>query len=408
MASASAAAVNLPYGSNMALDQTSDSNTVIDLTVDTSDSEQSSVMNKDTTKDGSETINTKGKKGLISVVPSGPGMTADISDSELSSAMEMETTEDEMEKPKATGSMRQGFASLTRESHTTCPAPGVPKETITVAGATGSSERKRKVSETTNQHFPTRARRNAISPLTPQPLRVPRPPGKDGISILLNAATVPNPSPPSEDGITLILRAAALMERALIPCTSDRCPITHPHGEGLYQHPTPVPNSELANIHFAPGMPPPHVVQAFNNLVGNPVNFQDANIKARFFAYHTAPCRESEHLKKALTSKCNSQYCGVEGKVHLKGIYLHEGFDASHSLAAQTHRIFGISSPPPKIWEAALRLEKGEWMEGDRDAVDDFCAFHGWFEAGTDGLKELKIWQNERRKARNYNQRKGF
>lgn len=271
------------------------------------------------------------------------------SDSELSSVMSVDTTEDENEELKTAGSAghRRGAIS----------------------------------------HSPARI-----------PIGATTPPPEDGISMLLRAAPLV-PDPPAEDGIAMILRAAVLVERTLIPCTSERCPIPHPHGEGLYQHVGPVPNSQLANVFFAPSIPPPAVVEAFNNIAGLP-SWRDLNIKDGFFENHILPCRPSKHLSKQLKAKCNSVHCGVEEISHQKGVYLHDDLDASHSLARQVHHIFGISNPPPKVWEAALRLEKGEATMVDRDLVDDFSAHHGRFEDGTEGVKEFKEWQKERRQVR--------
>ncbi|KAL8725623.1 MAG: hypothetical protein Q9181_006344 [Wetmoreana brouardii] len=224
------------------------------------------------------------------------------------------------------------------------------------------------------------------------------PPSEDGISMLLSAAPLV-PGPPAEDGISLLLRVAALMERNKVPCQSDRCPVSYPHGEGLYRHPNEVANSELANIFFAPSVPPPSVVEAFNNIAGMP-SWGDLHIKDGFFECHTAPCWPSKHLKKMLKQQCKSSHCGISEQTHKRGIYLHNSLDPSHALARQVHHIFGLSNPPTQIWDAALRLENGTEMADDRDLVDDFTAHHGRLDDDSPAAKDFKAWQKERRNVR--------
>ncbi|KAL8685857.1 MAG: hypothetical protein Q9224_005642, partial [Gallowayella concinna] len=126
----------------------------------------------------------------------------------------------------------------------------------------------------------------------------------------------------NEEAFTRLLRAAILREQNDIPCTSPNCPVTHPHGEGLYLYEGEVPNSGWAKVYFAPSIPPPAVVEAFNKIDGLP-SWDDLNIKDRFFQYHTVPCRPSKHLNKVGKRPCTSQHCGVE-EPHQTGLYLHD------------------------------------------------------------------------------------
>ncbi|KAI4237948.1 MAG: hypothetical protein LQ352_007905, partial [Teloschistes flavicans] len=369
MASASSAHLTLTPGLNTVADSTSNSNAVIDLTADTSDSDLPSVMDMDMdlTEEETEKPQATGMKALSPVDPLVFDFTnADTSDSELSPAMDMDTTEDEMEMPKAKAPIKQGFACFTRGNHVSPRRPrlyvppkdpvrntdetetekegeeetvlpsveeatgsslsppkrgnpvhqpsGVTKSSVTETDSTEDEEETSEIETPTKQYFSTPYRRNAISAPSPQSPNALPPPTEKGISMSIRAAAlVADPNRQIEDGPSLLLRAAALMERSTIRCTSSKCPITHPHGEGLYRHPFPVPNSELANLYFAPSIPPPHVVAAFNTAfkktTATPASCLD--VKAAFFDHHTSPCRPSKHLVKVGKLHCKSQHCGL-------------------------------------------------------------------------------------------------
>ncbi|KAL9009319.1 MAG: hypothetical protein Q9173_005641 [Seirophora scorigena] len=219
------------------------------------------------------------------------------------------------------------------------------------------------------------------------------------------AASVPRSAAPASSsqqpahGILLLLKAAALLEHNETPCTSPACPISEPHGCGLYRHPQPVPESALANAYFAPSIPPPIVVAAFNAAAQDKHSLADLRTKDVFFAEHTAPCRPSKHLDKTRKPQCRSERCGVaQGGMlhHKKGAYLHLGLDANSHLAAKVGWCFGVSNPPPEVWEAALRCKDGVDIEGDQELVDDFSAHHVRFAHGHSGVDAFREWQKER------------
>ncbi|KAL8733196.1 MAG: hypothetical protein Q9166_002213 [cf. Caloplaca sp. 2 TL-2023] len=209
-------------------------------------------------------------------------------------------------------------------------------------------------------------------------------------------------SPEKKEKFSKLIQAAIWVEQNDIPCTSPNCPVGHPHGEGLYRYEGEVPNSDLANVYFAPSIPPPAVVEAFNKINGRP-SWQDLVIKDRFFDYHTVPCRPSKHLDKVGKLQCKSKNCGVESQPHQKGLYLDLGFDASLVTMRNTNHIFGISNPPPKVWDAAVRMKNGNGTERDHELVHDFSAHHTrWedgdriqWEGGLIPAREFKKWQKE-------------
>ncbi|KAL8799290.1 MAG: hypothetical protein Q9182_005994 [Xanthomendoza sp. 2 TL-2023] len=237
------------------------------------------------------------------------------------------------------------------------------------------------------------------APLPPagrSPTQLTEMPPDSSIQAVLNRANDQN-----QVGFDRLLQAMILREQNDIPCTSPNCPVTHLHGEGLYLYEGEVPNSGLANAYFAPSIPPPAVVEAFNKINGLP-SWGDLDTKDRFYEYHTVACRPSKHLGKVGKRQCKSQDCGVE-EPHKTGLYLHDDHDASLFMQRHTNHIFGISNPPPKVWDAALRVKDGNGTERDHELVHDFSAHHSrWgkdhvvsWDGGSIDTKRFKAFQKE-------------
>ncbi|KAL8655994.1 MAG: hypothetical protein Q9226_002832 [Calogaya cf. arnoldii] len=198
--------------------------------------------------------------------------------------------------------------------------------------------------------------------------------------------------------LNMLAEAARLAEQNNIPCTSPNCPVDHPHGEGLYRFEGEVPNSELANQYFSPSVPPPVVVKAFNAL--DLPTLKDHGLQNRVFEYHTRPCRPSKHFQLMRRYQCHSKICGVDWQPHNEGVYLHDGVDASIHQARRSHHVFGISNPPPAIWDSFFRVQDGNATDRDRERVDDFNAHHVDFIPGDARRPGLHKWQKERRNER--------
>ncbi|KAL9601596.1 MAG: hypothetical protein Q9219_002430 [cf. Caloplaca sp. 3 TL-2023] len=202
----------------------------------------------------------------------------------------------------------------------------------------------------------------------------------------------------SDDPLVMLYKAAVLLGRNEIPCNAFGCPIKGPHGEGLYLHPKEVPNSKQANAFFFPSIPPPSVVEAYNKVRSKPPS-ADLDVGRKFYDYHTAPCHPSKHLVKVGKFRCRSKNCGVQGP-HQKGAYLHHGLDASLNQAQRVKYIFGISNPPPEIWDAAVRGQDGVGSKSDDDLVEDFMAHHVRLEKGATDVEEFKEMQKQRKAKR--------
>ena len=65
-----------------------------------------------------------------------------------------------------------------------------------------------------------------------------------------------------------------------------------------------------------------------------------------------------------------------------------------------SHHVFGISNPPPAVWDSLFRVQDGVATDRDHERVDDFNAHHVDFIPGDTRRPGLHIWQKERRKER--------
>ncbi|KAL8671316.1 MAG: hypothetical protein Q9168_004177 [Polycauliona sp. 1 TL-2023] len=221
------------------------------------------------------------------------------------------------------------------------------------------------------------------------------------VPVAPNAPVIKAPTSSGDDSaharrrIGMALPLARVLHLTDVPCTSPECPIKGPHGEGPYLYPVEVPNSDLANVHFAPSIPPPAVVNAFNS---DRPGSEGEDIQRAFHKHHVAPCKPSKHLGGAVgTLACTSEICGVE-EPHKKGAYLHEGLDPSISQMRRSDYAFGISNPPPEIWEAWFRIMDNTGTEYDAERFSDFSAHHAHFtadEKSAEDLAEFRIWQEE-------------
>ena len=65
--------------------------------------------------------------------------------------------------------------------------------------------------------------------------------------------------------------------------------------------------------------------------------------------------------------------------MHVKGPYFHEGKMPSHEMTTRTDHFFGVSNPPPHVWDSLLRMqsENGEEeLDGDKELVEEFVENH--------------------------------
>ncbi|MCJ1464541.1 hypothetical protein MMC07_003154 [Pseudocyphellaria aurata] len=71
---------------------------------------------------------------------------------------------------------------------------------------------------------------------------------------------------------------------------------------------------------------------------------------------------------EGLFERCTSPLCPVP-TLHDRGLYLHEG------RLPRRYR-FGMSNPPPEVWEMVDRLQEGIEQPGDQEVVDAFSRNH--------------------------------
>ncbi|MCJ1423855.1 hypothetical protein MMC29_001740 [Sticta canariensis] len=98
---------------------------------------------------------------------------------------------------------------------------------------------------------------------------------------------------------------------------------------------------------------------------GDAMRWMEAN------AAEAAP-DESEELRM-IYDRCTSPSCPVPPTIpHERGIYLHDG-EFNGELREYP---FGLSNPPPAVWQMVHRLEAGTGQPGDQEAVDSFTRNH--------------------------------
>ena len=165
-------------------------------------------------------------------------------------------------------------------------------------------------------------------------------------------------------------------------CTAPDCPVVGIHAQGLYLWEGEKPKNFIREI-FGPSNPPPRVAAAFE-LSENPVPgicpLEQKKLWESFYNYHTRPVESNQLLDYTARTKCKSQDCPLQDLVgyHRDGAYFHE--KRQHYVWTET---FGWANPPPEIWKARERQERGEGieedLEQDREAVETFATLHGLF-----------------------------
>ena len=101
-----------------------------------------------------------------------------------------------------------------------------------------------------------------------------------------------------------------------------------------------------------------------DNEAGDTMEWLEAN------AAEAAP-DESQGLR-IVYDPCTSPSCPVGTIRHESGLYLHDG---KINEEVQDYP-FGLSNPPPAVWQMVHRLEAGTEQPGDQESVDSFTRNH--------------------------------
>ena len=165
-------------------------------------------------------------------------------------------------------------------------------------------------------------------------------------------------------------------------CTASDCPVIEVHAQGIYLWEGEPPKGFIDEI-FGPSNPPPRVAAAYE-LAENPVPGicprEQRKLWESFRKYHTIPVEPNQLLEYTARTKCKSETCPLQDLLehHRDGAYFHE--KRQHWTFTPT---FGWANPPPEIWEALERQERGEGteedLEQDREVVEAFASHHGLF-----------------------------
>ncbi|KAL8741751.1 MAG: hypothetical protein Q9190_005675 [Brigantiaea leucoxantha] len=199
-----------------------------------------------------------------------------------------------------------------------------------------------------------------------------------------------------KDNLDMLLTAAVEMEQNKITCSTPDCPVGEPHGEGLYLFKGEVLFSSAANKYFAPSLPPPEVVAAFNRYAATAddrrlYRQENYRIIQAFHTSHTVPCYPSENLDLVGYQPCVGKGCGIPNSIHHKqGAYFHNDRDPSLSFLRAAGNYFGYSNPPPEIWTAAFRMLQRKATKEDLELVSSFYDHHAHFGLAKKPRKQRK------------------
>ena len=172
-------------------------------------------------------------------------------------------------------------------------------------------------------------------------------------------------------------------------CVALDCPIVHIHSQGIYLWQGEPPSPGLIKDIFGPSNPPPRVSAAYE-LAENPVPgiepHEQAKLWEGFHRHHTRPVQPNQLAEFTSRTQCKSGTCPLQA-THREGAYFHGR--RQHYVYTST---FGYANPPPIIWEAHERQERGEGTEEerqrDRDVVEAFASHHGLFHGAKSPSKE--------------------
>ena len=129
--------------------------------------------------------------------------------------------------------------------------------------------------------------------------------------------------------------------------TSLLRPIAHAHNSGIYPHSSGTDSIPISKGIFAPCVPPPDVLAAYERCIRNEGTRTDVEIWAKFHEVH------HEILLKYTDPRAQ--------------VWKHP---------------FELFNPPRKAWEAYERLKLGIGNSGDRELVDMFAAKKAYYGEG--------------------------
>ena len=160
-------------------------------------------------------------------------------------------------------------------------------------------------------------------------------------------------------------------------CISHFCPISFPHDRGLYLYPFPVALKAESRRIFAPSVPSPDILAAYERCITFDGTRTDAEMWVAFHEVHVEPLLgdiNAAWVAPLPTRQRNDDFdFGEDGGL--------AGAEADGKAESSRHP-FGVLNPPDEVWEAHRRIVWGAGVLKDQMLVDEFAVKNTYYGTG--------------------------
>ena len=160
-------------------------------------------------------------------------------------------------------------------------------------------------------------------------------------------------------------------------CISHFCPISFPHDRGLYLYPCRVASRAESRRIFAPSVPSPDVLAAYERCITFDGTRTDVEMWVAFHELHVEPLlgdTDAVWVAPLPTRQRNDDFNFGEdagsGRVEADG----EAESCRHP--------FGLLNPPDEVWEAHRRIVLGAGVLEDQMLVGEFAVKNAYYGTG--------------------------
>ena len=160
-------------------------------------------------------------------------------------------------------------------------------------------------------------------------------------------------------------------------CISHFCPISFSHDRGLYLHPFRVALKAESRRIFAPSVPSPDILAAYERCITLDGTRTDLEMWVAFHEVHVEPLLGDTNavwVAPLPTRQRNDDFSfGEEGRS--------AGAEADGKAESWRHP-FGVRNPPDEVWEAHKRIVQGTGALKDQMLVDEFAVKNAYYGTG--------------------------
>ncbi|KAM0797449.1 hypothetical protein BDR22DRAFT_892301 [Usnea florida] len=162
-------------------------------------------------------------------------------------------------------------------------------------------------------------------------------------------------------------------------CISHLCPISFPHDRGLYLYPSPVALKAESRRIFAPSVPSPDILAAYERCITLDGTRTDLEMWVAFHEVHVEP----------LLGDINAVWIAPLPTIQRNDdIDFGEDEDGGSTRAEADGKAescrhpFGVLNPPDEVWEAHRRIVLGAGVVKDQTLVDEFAVKNAYYGTG--------------------------